>query len=38
MGIGLAITDRAVRLHGGSVRAENALEGGLIIRIELPVS
>ena len=38
MGIGLAITDRAVRLHGGEARAENASEGGLIITIELPVS
>ncbi len=38
MGIGLAITDRAVRLHGGEARAENAPNGGLIIRIELPVS
>ena len=38
MGIGLAITDRAVRLHGGEARAENAPDGGLIIRIELPVS
>lgn len=37
MGIGLAITDRAVRLHGGKVEAENALDGGLIIRLYLPV-
>ena len=36
MGIGLAITDRAVRLHGGTVKAENAPGGGLIIRVELP--
>lgn len=38
MGIGLAITDRAVRLHGGYVEAENAAGGGFVIRIFLPVS
>lgn len=37
MGIGLAIADRAVRLHKGKVEAENATDGGLIIRIYLPV-
>ncbi|MCK5344193.1 MAG: hypothetical protein KAR20_12355, partial [Candidatus Heimdallarchaeota archaeon] len=37
MGIGLAITERAVRLHRGKVEAENAAGGGLIIRIYLPV-
>jgi two-component system sensor histidine kinase CpxA len=37
MGIGLAITDRAVKLHKGKVEAENAAGGGLIIRIYLPV-
>jgi signal transduction histidine kinase len=35
-GLGLAITERAVRLHGGSVRAINASGGGLIIEICLP--
>ena len=35
MGIGLAITDRAVRLLGGNVHAENAPDRGLIIRIDL---
>ena len=38
MGIGLAITDRAVRLHGGTVKAFNAAGGGLVLEIELPVS
>jgi two-component system sensor histidine kinase CpxA len=38
MGIGLAITDRAVRLHGGTVKALNAAEGGLVVKIELPIS
>jgi two-component system sensor histidine kinase CpxA len=37
MGIGLAITDRAVKLHGGTVKAFNAPEGGLLIEITLPV-
>ena len=37
MGIGLAITERAVRLHRGKVEAENAAGGGLIVRIYLPV-
>jgi K+-sensing histidine kinase KdpD len=27
-----------VRLHGGSVEAANAYEGGLVVTIELPVS
>jgi two-component system sensor histidine kinase CpxA len=35
-GIGLAITDAVVRLHGGSARACNAAEGGLIVELELP--
>jgi len=37
VGLGLAITERAVRLHGGSVRAANRAEGGLMIEIRLPV-
>ncbi len=32
-GIGLAITERAVRLHGGTVTAANAPEGGLVVEI-----
>lgn len=35
-GIGLAITERAVRLHGGSVVAANAQGGGLCVTIRLP--
>lgn len=35
-GIGLAITHRAVLLHGGEVRAENADGGGLLITLRLP--
>jgi len=37
-GLGLAITERAVRAHGGSVRAQNAPEGGLSIEITLPLA
>jgi two-component system, OmpR family, sensor histidine kinase CpxA len=36
IGLGLAITDRAVRLHGGSVRAANRPGGGLVVEIRLP--
>jgi signal transduction histidine kinase len=35
-GLGLSITDRAIRLHGGSVRAVNCPEGGLLIELCLP--
>ena len=35
-GLGLAITERAVRLHGGAVRAANAPGGGLVVEIRLP--
>lgn len=36
-GVGLAISDRAVRLHGGSLRAFNAIGAGLLIELELPL-
>ncbi len=36
-GIGLAITERAVGMHGGTVSAANAPEGGLLIEIRLPL-
>ncbi len=36
-GIGLAIAERAVSLHGGSIRAANRPEGGLLVEIRLPV-
>ncbi len=36
VGLGLAITERAVRLHRGSVAARNRAEGGLIVEIRLP--
>lgn len=37
-GIGLAITERAVKLHHGTVSARNAPDGGLLIDIRLPVN
>lgn len=36
-GLGLAITRRAVQVHGGSVSARNHPDGGLEIRLWLPV-
>jgi two-component system OmpR family sensor kinase len=35
-GLGLAIAERAVRLHGGTVSASNAAGGGLLVTIRLP--
>jgi len=37
VGLGLAITERAVRFHGGRVAAFNRAEGGLRIEIHLPL-
>ncbi len=37
-GLGLAIADRVVRIHGGTIRAENAAPRGLSVEIVLPVS
>ena len=37
MGLGLAITERAVRFHGGKVTAFNRAEGGLMVEIRLPL-
>ena len=36
-GLGLAIAERAVQVHGGTILAKNAPEGGLIVEIELPL-
>lgn len=36
-GLGLAIADRVVRLHQGSIEAYNANQGGLVIDIHLPL-
>ncbi len=35
-GIGLAIAERAIRLHSGSIQATNRPEGGLAVEIRLP--
>jgi len=37
VGLGLAITERAVRFHGGRVAAFNRPQGGLLIEIHLPL-
>jgi two-component system sensor histidine kinase CpxA len=37
-GLGLAIAERVVRIHGGTIRAENAMPRGLRIEIVLPQS
>jgi two-component system sensor histidine kinase CpxA len=38
VGLGLAITQRAVRLHGGEVSASNAPGGGLEVKITFPAT
>ncbi len=37
-GIGLAITARVLAAHGGSARAANAAEGGLVVTLTLPAA
>jgi len=37
VGLGLAITERAVRFHGGKVAAFNRATGGLMVEIRLPL-
>lgn len=37
-GLGLAIAARAVRLHQGDLKATNNPEGGLLVRMSLPVN
>jgi signal transduction histidine kinase len=37
-GLGLAITERIVRMYGGTVSAMNALDGGLIVNMELSLT
>jgi len=36
-GVGLAIAERAIRLHEGVIRAENRETGGLVVVINLPL-
>ena len=37
-GLGLSIAERAIRLHGGQVRASNRTEGGLEVEIRIPAA
>jgi two-component system sensor histidine kinase CpxA len=37
-GLGLSIAANAVRRHGGRISAANADDGGLVVRISLPLS
>ena len=37
-GLGRAITERIVRMYGGSVSATNATDGGLIVNLELSLT
>ncbi len=37
-GLGLAIAERAVGVHRGSIRAMNAPDGGLVVEIDLPMA
>ena len=36
-GLGLAIAERVVRRHDGTIRASNAPDGGLVVEIVLPI-
>ncbi len=36
IGLGLAISERAVAIHGGTISAENAPDGGLVVEMRLP--
>lgn len=37
-GLGLAISREIVALHGGRIRAENAVDGGAVVSCELPIA
>ncbi len=37
-GLGLAIAQHAVRLHGGTIKASNAASGGLAVTLRLPAA
>jgi signal transduction histidine kinase len=37
-GLGLAIASQVVQQHNGSIKADNGLEGGLIVTIRLPIA
>lgn len=38
VGLGLAIAARAVEAHGGAIVAQNRTQGGLLVRVTLPVA
>ena len=38
VGLGLTIAHRTIRLHGGTLRATNAPDGGLVVELRLPAS
>jgi two-component system, OmpR family, sensor histidine kinase CpxA len=38
IGLGLAITNRVVQLHAGSLNATNAVDGGLEVEMRIPVA
>ena len=38
IGLGLSISQRAVQIHGGTVTAINAPDGGLLVHIVLPLT
>ena len=38
VGLGLTIAHRTIRLHGGTLRAANAPDGGLVVELSLPAS
>ena len=38
VGLGLSITDRVIRLHGGTIEAANAAGCGLLVTIRLPLT
>jgi two-component system sensor histidine kinase CpxA len=38
VGLGLAIAERAIRAHGGEIEASNHPDGGLEVRIVLPIT
>jgi signal transduction histidine kinase len=38
IGLGLAITERALRVHSGTVKAANAPDGGLVVEAFLPLA